>query len=302
MTDALQLKEKIMALIQSHGPTLPVFIASQTGLSIIFSSAFLSELIADKRLKISDMRVGSSPLYFIPGQEPLLENFSQYLKSKEKDAFMILKEKKFLKDKDLDPAIRVALRGIRDFAIAFKRNDDIYWRYFTTPEMEFRNIEESKPLPVKEIIIEKEEISAPVSGVIVEEVKPIEVVEEVISLPEEAKKIAKKTKVKKQPKKDSKKNNFFNKVKEFLSQRQIEILSIEEIGINKIIFKVRNDGEYLIIAYNKKKISEQDVVNSHKKSVELDLPYKILLLGEPMKRFENLIKAARDLKGIEKIE
>jgi ABC-type spermidine/putrescine transport system permease subunit I len=36
--------------------------------------------------------------------------------------------------------------------------------------------------------------------------------------------------------------------------------------------------------------------------MELNLPYKILLLGEPMKRFDNLIKAARDLKGIEKIE
>lgn len=293
MTDALQLKEKIMALVQSHGPTLPVFIASQTGLSIIFSSAFLSELIADKRLKISDMRVGSSPLYFIPGQEPLLENFSQYLKSKEKDAFMILKEKRFLKDKDLDPAIRVALRGIRDFAIAFKRNDDIYWRYFTVPETEFTNIEELKPLPIKEIIIEKEMISEPVLEVIAEE--------KVTSLPEEIKKSQKKTKAKKQPKKDNK-NNFFNKVKEFLAQKQIEILSIEEIGINKIIFKVRNDGEYIIIAYNKKKISEQDVINSHKKSVELGLPYKILLLGEPLKRFDNLIKAARDLKGIEKIE
>lgn len=292
MTDALLLKEKIMALIQSHGPTLPVFIASQTGLSIIFSSAFLSELIADKRLKISDMRVGSSPLYFIPGQEPLLENFSQYLKSKEKDAFMILKEKRFLKDKDLDPAIRVALRGIRDFAIAFKHNNEIYWRYFTIPESEFQTpIELPKE---KEIIIMEEKP---------EEIKPAEIIEEqIISLPEEIKKSPKKLKAKKQPKKENKKNNFFNKVKEFLSQRQIEILSIEEIGINKIIFKVRDNGEYLIIAYNKKKVSEQDIVNSHKKSVELGLSYKILLLGEPMKRFDNLIRAARDLRGIEKIE
>jgi len=295
MTDAQQIKEKIMAFIQSHGPTLPVFIASQTGLSIIFSSAFLSELIADKRIKISDMRVGSSPLYFIPGQEPLLENFSQYLKSKEKDAFIILKEKRFLKDKDLDPAIRVAIRGIRDFAVAFKRNDEIYWRYFTIPESEFQiSIEPPKE---KEIIIVEEKP--------IEEIKPVEKIksieEVVVSIPEEIKKSPRKIKAKKQPKKDNK-NNFFNKVKEFLSQRQIEILSIEEIGINKIIFKVRNDGEYIIIAYNKKKISEQDVVNSHKKSVELGLPYKILLLGEPLKRFDNLIKAARDLKGIEKIE
>ena len=234
-------------------------------------------------------------MYFIPGQEPLLENFSQYLKSKEKDAFIILKEKRFLKDKDLDPAIRVAIRGIRDFAVAFKRNDEIYWRYFTIPESEFQiSIEPPKE---KEIIIVEEKP--------IEEIKPVEKIksieEVVVSIPEEIKKSPRKIKAKKQPKKDNK-NNFFNKVKEFLSQRQIEILSIEEIGINKIIFKVRNDGEYIIIAYNKKKISEQDVVNSHKKSVELGLPYKILLLGEPLKRFDNLIKAARDLKGIEKIE
>jgi hypothetical protein len=211
MTDALQLKEKIMALIQAHGPTLPVFIASQTGLSIIFSSAFLSELISDKRLKISDMHVGSSPLYLIPGQEPLLENFSQYLKSKEKDAFMILKEKKFLKDGDLEPAIRVALREIRDFAVAFKRDDDIYWRYFTIPESEFISIKEPKPLPVKEIIIEKEVIFEPGLEVIAEE--------NIVSLSEGIKKPSKKSRAKKQPKKD-KKNNFFNKVKESLEHKQ----------------------------------------------------------------------------------
>jgi hypothetical protein len=289
MADAQQIKEKIISLIQTSGPTLPVYIARDTGLSIIFASAFLSELIADKRLKISDMRVGSSPLYLIPGQEMLLENFSQYLKSKEKDAFMILKEKRFLKDKDLDPAIRVALRGIRDFAIAFKRDDEIYWRYFTTPESEFKvSIESPKEKDI--LVVEEKSI----------EKTPSEIIEEKIFPPEEIKKSPKKSKSKKLKK--DKKNNFFNKIKEFLEQRQIEILGIEEIGISKIIFKVRDDGEYLIIAYNKKKVSEQDVINSHKKSLELALPYKILLLGEPMKRFENLIKAAKDLKGIEKIE
>jgi hypothetical protein len=286
MTDAQQIKEKIISLIQTSGPTLPVYIARDTGLSIIFASAFLSELISDKRLKISDMRVGSSPLYFIPGQEQLLENFSQYLKSKEKDAFMILKEKRFLKDRDLDPAIRVALRGIRDFAVAFKKSEDIYWRYFTIPESEFQTIE----LPKETVIIEKK----------VDEIKPIE--EEIIPIIKEVVKRSKKVKIKKQSKKENNKNSFFNKVKESLINKQIEILGIEEIGINKIIFKVKNEEEYLIIAYNKKKITEQDVINSYKKSLELGLPYKILLLGEPLKRFDNLIKAAKDLQGIEKIE
>ena len=84
------------------------------------------------------MKVGNSPVYFIPGQETMLEKFSEYLKSKEKEAFALLKEKRFLEDKKQDPAIRIALREIKDFAIAFKKDDEIFWRYFTIPENEFK--------------------------------------------------------------------------------------------------------------------------------------------------------------------
>ena len=82
------------------GPSLPVFIAQETGLSILFASAFLSELIADKRLKISNMHVGSSPLYLVPGQEPMLENFSQYLKNKEKEAYLFKRKEISLRTKN----------------------------------------------------------------------------------------------------------------------------------------------------------------------------------------------------------
>lgn len=109
-------------------------------------------------------------------------------------------------------------------------------------------------------------------------------------------------KIKKQAKEKEKHNNFFNKIKEFLALKQIEILDIAEIGVNKIIFRVKKDEEYIIIAYNKKKITEQDIINSSKKSQEFGLPYKIILLGEPMKRFGNLIEAVKNLKDIEKIE
>ena len=103
-------------------------------MSILFTSAFLSELLAEKRIKISNMKVGSSPLHFISGQETRLENFSQHLKSREKDAYELLREKKFLKDSEQEPAIRVALRAIKDFAISFKKNNVIIWRYFTASE------------------------------------------------------------------------------------------------------------------------------------------------------------------------
>ena len=97
---------------------------------------FLWKLISERKIKISSMKVGNSPIYLLPKQEPRLEKFSQHLKSKEKDAFLLLKEKKFLRDKEQDPAIRVALRAIRDFAIPFRRNGEIIWRYFMIPESE----------------------------------------------------------------------------------------------------------------------------------------------------------------------
>jgi len=83
------------------------------------------------------MKVGNSPIYLIQGQEPMLERFSQHLKSKEKEAFELLKRKKFLKDEEQVPAIRIALREIRDFAVAFKKDEEIFWRYFTIQENEF---------------------------------------------------------------------------------------------------------------------------------------------------------------------
>ena len=303
--NGVQIKEKVLSLIKTNGPILPVFIAQQTGLSILFASAFLSELISDRELKTSNMRVGSSPLYLIPGQEPMLENYSQYLKNKEKEAYLLLKERKFLKDKDLEPAIRVALREIKDFAIAFQKEDNIYWRYLTIPESEFSLIE-VKPIP-KEVIekIEEKEVVAEVVEIIEEE--PAEPVLEKEVIKSETKKHLKHEKspvkkTKKQTKEKDKNNNFFNKVKEFLTQKQIEILDILEVSVNKIIFKVRKDEEYIIIAYNKKKLTEQDIINSGKKAQELGLPYKIILFGEPLKRFGNLIEAVKNLKDIEKIE
>ena len=40
------------------------------------------------------MKVGSSPIYYLLGQESNLEFFSHHLNNKEKEAFTILKDKK----------------------------------------------------------------------------------------------------------------------------------------------------------------------------------------------------------------
>lgn len=299
VNNPLELKEKIISFMKIKGPNLPVYIAKEIGLNTLFTSAFLSELISEKRIKISKMKVGSSPLYFLPGQEFRLENFANYLNSKEKEAFNLLKEKKFLKDSEQDPAIRVALREIRDFAIPFKKDELIYWRFLTVLESEFQISEKKVEEKVVEEPVKKiEEITHLTTHLIKE--KPLDIFEK----KKEPKHKEKKKSLKKQPKKSFKKQkeSFFNKIKETLNKKSIEIIDIIGISRGEIILKVKEDKEYILFAFNKRKINEKDIIKAYKKSEGYQLGFKIFFLGDVPKRIDDFILSAKNLQSIEKIE
>ncbi|MEK6833545.1 MAG: hypothetical protein AABY32_05860 [Nanoarchaeota archaeon] len=352
--NASQIKEKILSTLKIRGPTIPVYLAKEAGVSMLFASAFLSELLSDRKVKMSHMRVGNSPVYYIPGQETQLERFSNHLKSKEKDAFLLLQRKKFLKDSEQSPAIRVALREIKDFAFHFRINDEVFWRYLTTPESEFKQeikpIEEhkyieAKPKPfdkeerklgdkiIKDIKIEdieeirkdneklekKKEIEKEENIELAAPEKPKEEIK-IEEIPQEKKKEEREVQAKakhseekpkkikqiKTPKKKStqkKDNKFFEKIKEFLSKETIEIINVESFKKNEILLRIKSEGkEKLLVAYNKKKISDTDIINANKKASQLNLKYTILSMGEPSKKLSSLIESVQNLEKIEKIE
>ena len=249
------------------------------------------------------MRVGSSPLYLIPGQEYLLERFSQYLKNKEKDAFELLRTNKFLIDSKQDPAIRVALRSIKDFAIPFKEDDEMVWRYHTEKGTGFKL---SRPIVQKreESIQKREEF-------VKEEIKEIEKPKQLDIFGEEnkepvkniIKKIPIKTSLRKNTASQKKNEKFFNKVKEFLAEKSIGISDIEGFSKTDLILRIIDGGiEKILIAYNKKRIAEADLLKAYKKASEYNLSYIILSLGDPPKKLENLIEAIRKLSGIDKLD
>jgi len=144
MIETNETQEKIINILKEKGPSLPIQIAKEIGISSLFISAFLSELTNEKKVKISHLKVGGSPLYFLEGQEEKLEPFHKYMHPRESEAFLLLKKKKVLKDSEQEPAIRVALRSIRDFSIGFKKQDEIYWRYMLAPESEISKSSQKK--------------------------------------------------------------------------------------------------------------------------------------------------------------
>jgi hypothetical protein len=266
-----------------------------------------------------------------------------------------LQEKRFLKDSEQVPAIRVALREIKDFAVPFKRNGETFWRYMTISEAGF-NLDitpieqhryvEAKPKPfnreerklgdkiirdikiedIEEIREEKERLEKKkeIKEEKIEEVekeeyielpapeKPREEIKAKEELPEKKKEKKEKEKPKTKPKQDkvpkkktekSQDDKFFNKIKEFLSKETIEIVNIESFKKNEILLRIKSEGaEKLLVAYNKKKISDNDIINANKKASSLNLKYTILSMGEPSKKLLSLIDSAQNLEKIEKIE
>ncbi len=329
-------KERILSTIRMRGPSLPVHIAKALNTSPLFASAFLSELYSDKELKMSDMKVGNSPLYYISGQEPSLERFIQHLNTREKEAFFILKESKVLNDDKQTPVVRVALRAIKDFAIPVKirLNDEVklFWKYFQLSDEELKNrLQEIIGIPRKQ---EEPQAPAPKEIVDKEESKEIVNEEEIKTVPKKDDKVIKSKEDKKaeeeveddnvtdtesiddkaipqektKPKKKTKPVDlkFTNKIKNYLQSKNIELIeSLSEkkkefIAKVKIITHLGEQG-YLLISKDKKKINETDINLAIQKSQSEKMPALIISTGELDKSSLSHLETWKNLIKFEKL-
>jgi len=288
----------VTGILGLRGPRLPVHISKHLQISLIFSGAFLSELAKENAIKISNMKVGGSPLYYLPGQEPLLERFYNYLPSKEKQAFLLLKEKKILQDSKQQPAIRFALRQIKDFAIAFHKDNELFWRFHTFSEQEVK-----ERLKVKKQEVRPIEQTKPEKKQKIEE-KP-ENTQQKVEKKETEKPLIKLKQIKK--KKQKEKSWFVLRAEEFLKQENIEIL--EEISFKKreYVSRVRIDSdlgkiELLCIAKDKKSITERDLSLALNEARERKLLALVVSKADLNKKAEKYMKEWNNLIRFKKIQ
>lgn len=314
-----ETKGRIISFINKKGPSLPVQIARAINVSPLFASAFLSELYGEGRLKISNLRVGSSPLYYISGQEDDLEKFTQYLNQKEREAFNIIKKEKVINDENQLPAIRVALRAIKDFAIPLKLDSDekqrLFWKYFALTDQEARSFLEPKPemQEVKEQVQpaqeNKEEIilqQAPQIETPIQITQPIQQQVQpalssaplIISDPQKE--------IKKKPKKPAEESQFQKYLKEYLPAKEIEIIELVSDKKKEITAKIRIDTlfgkqEFYLMAKDKKKVTESDLNAALQKSNSLNMPAILMSPGELDKKAKEYLKPWKNLLKFEKL-
>ena len=368
--NVLDVKRKILNYVTERGPSLPVHLTKVSEMNLTFTSAILSELLAEKKLKLSHLRVGASPLYYLPGQENKLESFVSNLKEPEIEAFNKLKQNKVLDDEQQSPVIRVALRSISDFAIPIKHNQKIYWKYHLMPDdkaslaisegdepvqavgsdrvlgqqiwediqkqqVSKEKIEEMVQKRVQEItnkmnqdnlsrqnekpqeLVQEKPVETNSSENIQSEEKVVKKFESPLkdsqnptpnqqeestleqSPPAEIKKEISKTTRK--TKKRTLKEIFLEEATDKINSLDIEILEILKSDSNKLIAKVKQQQEFLLIYTKKKRMEEKEVLRDLKKYCSMNLNFKIYLEGEPSKKITEKIELLNKIQEIQKI-
>lgn len=141
-------RDTIIRLIGMKGPVLPSHINRDLKRDLIFTGAMLSELVDSKKLKLTRLKVGGSPLYYLPGQEHRLQYFTKNLHEKEQKAYELLRQNLVLADREQEPVIRAALREIKDFAVPLEVTANgvttLFWKWSLLPQAEAETLIKEK--------------------------------------------------------------------------------------------------------------------------------------------------------------
>jgi len=298
----LELKEKIFEYIDRNGPLLPYVVAKEFRVTNIFVSALMSELVSNKRIKISRAKIGGSPVYYVKHQEAkLVDLLRTHVGQKPKEALDLLKEKKVLRDRDCLPYERVALRELEDFAIPVKLviNDveEIFWKWYLLPDEEAKDLigkslellyAPPKKEEKKEIVKEHKEI-----------IKEVKEHKEIVKEPKKKKKFLQEVLVEKKPKIDT---DFEKLVSEYFKRKEIKILEKIQVSkkkeFNLIVQVPTSVGElsYFVKARSKKSLSEGDLLLAFTEGQNMKLPTLFISNGDVTKKANEYM--SKNLKGM----
>jgi hypothetical protein len=131
----MQDRDKILNFLRITGPTTPTNVAKNIKSDVLLASALLSDLSSQGKVRVSKLKIGGgSPLYYLSGQEEQLFKFAEEnVNPKDYQVLVRLKEDKLLREQDLDLLSRLALRGLKDFAIPlnvnFQGEVELFWKW-----------------------------------------------------------------------------------------------------------------------------------------------------------------------------
>jgi hypothetical protein len=308
-------KDNVLTFIKSKGPVIPRDVVKEFGGDTFIAGAILSQLVDAKQAKVTNTKIGGTPAYYISGQEQKLMDLSKYLGHVEKKAYELLREKQVLKDSDQEPAIRIALRSIKDYAKQLDVNihgqSEIFWKWFLLSGIEAEKLIKEK---IRGEIIHaepKEDFPKPIPElpkpvVIQENITTLFVEKEKELVHEPTKPLIKVVKEIKEAKETKAQtidgDSFYNRISKYFAKNNIEILEEGLVSKNKEFdFIVRIPSPVGVLTYyakakNKKRINDTDLSSAYVKGEFKKLPVLFISLGEPTKKAKEML--SQEFKNI----
>lgn len=259
--------------VRKNGPVLPSQISTTINTNILFASAILSELVDKKKVKITHVKRGGSPFYYVEGQEEKLMDLAEYLSGKLKEAYDLICDKQVIRDLDAEPWLRVALRDLKDFVVPLTVNyqgkHETFWKWYLTSNDDAKSI-------IKKIIGSKKEgKSSKMEDKKVEQKKLVE---------EPVKKVEK-----------PKDGEFHELITSYFDSNEVYIISQNIVRkgreFNFVVDVPSNLGKlrYFVKFKNKKSITDKDLFSALGEAKEKELPVLFLSNGELNKKAQKYV-------------
>ena len=308
--------EKIITLLRQRGPLVPNDLKKTLGVDSMILGAVLSELNSRGQVKITKLKKGASPFYYIPGQEQLLEKLTEFLNPKDQNTVRLLQEQKVIQESTQEMFVRVSLRNIpdyvREFMVQTSQGPYRFWRYYLMSEAEAMKFLEDKFAPKKEAPKEK-----PKEVVIEKIIEPKVVKEKQVKEKQEEKsvevkkskplpiqnKTAPKPRILENEKQQSlqvspslEKTPFYEKTITYFKENDIVLLSEEQISKDReysFVVKIPSSVGHLkmyVHARNKKKLNEGDVAPALLKAKTKDITCLFMTNGDFTKKSLDLME------------
>lgn len=322
-------QEKILSFLRFTGPVLPAQVAKHINSNILLASAHLSELSSQGKIKISHLKIGGSPLYYLSEHREKLQNFLHNLNPKDQETLALLKERKVLKEHHLDLLTRVSLRNIKDFAlplnITFHQTKELFWKWYLLSDQQALEIikeqfspppetpapsplinipEPTPPPPAESPVTSSSSLlpsPEPLLPFLKEETKELPVSAETKgaeqqTLMEKPKKpLLQKIKEKLKPKRKEAVNNFLFSIESFFQERRLKMESKEilrknsEINFIVEVTSVVGQLKYFCKAKNKKSCDEKDLAAAYMEAQAKKLPLLFLYTNELSKKAQEML-------------
>lgn len=289
-----ELRNQILEIVKKEGPILPAQISQKVVSNVLFTSAILSDLVRQNQIKISKARIGNSPVYYIKGQEYKLQMLYKHLGEKPRKIYELLKEKKILRDKELESWQRVAIREIKDFAmmlnVNFNTGQEVFWKWYMTPDEEAKQkITEilKKEMPKQKEQKKEEPKEEPKKEIKKETKKEPEKKEKQIKIKED-----------KKPSVDE----FYAVVNRYLTENRVKILEEKTLRKNTeydFIVEIPSalgNLRYFVKVKNKKRISDSELNMAYTQGERKKLPTMFISTGDLTKKAEKYLEM--HLKGL----